>query len=76
MEFKTIFSERLLNLRKRAGETQEELGKVIGVGKTGISEIENGRKTTTAEKIALICAHYNVTADYLLGLIDEPRRLR
>ena len=76
MDFKNLFAERLLELRNRAGETQEALGKIIGVGKTGISEIENGRKTTTAEKIALICRHYDVTADYLLGLTDEPRRLR
>ena len=38
-------------------------------------EIENGRKTTTKEKLALICRHYNVSADYLLGLTDEPRPL-
>ena len=40
-----------------------------------IMEMENGRKTTTLEKLALICRHYNVSADYLLGLTDEPRPL-
>lgn len=75
MEFKDIFSQRLQTLRKSAGENQEALGAVVGIGKTGVSEMENGRKTTTAEKIALICRHYNVTADYLLGLTDCPRPL-
>ena len=38
--------------------------------------MENGRKTTTFEKLTIICKHYNVSADYLLGLIDEPRPLK
>ena len=75
MEFKDIFSQRLQTLRKSAGENQETLGAVIGIGKTGVSEMENGRKTTTLEKLAVICQHYNVSADYLLGLVDEPRPL-
>lgn len=76
MEFKDIFSQRLQTLRKSAGENQETLGAVIGIGKTGVSEMENGRKTTTLEKLAVICQHYNVSADYLLGLTDERRPLR
>jgi hypothetical protein len=35
--------------------------------------MESGKKTTTAEKIAKICRHYRVSADYLLGLSDDPR---
>ena len=76
MEFKDIFSQRLQTLCKSAGENQETLGAVIGIGKTGVSEMENGRKTTTLEKLAVICQHYNVSADYLLGLTDERRPLR
>ena len=66
----------LLTLRKCAGENQDTLGAVIGIGKTGVSEMENGRRTTTLEKLAVICQHYNVSADYLLGLTDERRPLR
>ena len=76
MEFKDIFSQRLQTLRKSAGENQETLGAVIGIGKTGVSEMENGRKTTTLEKLAVICQHYIVSADYLLGLTDQRRPLR
>ena len=76
MEFKEIFFHLLKALRRSAGENQETLGAVIGIGKTGVSEMENGRKTTTLEKLAVICQHYNVSADYLLGLTDERRPLR
>ena len=32
----------------------------------------NGKKTTVSEKIVKICRHYRVSADYLLGLSDDP----
>ena len=53
----------------------EDLAEAIGVSQAAISDIENGRRTTSFENLASICTHYNVSADYLLGLIDEPRTL-
>ena len=38
--------------------------------------MENGRKASTFAKLALLCEHYNISADYLLGLTDEPWALR
>ena len=68
---KQVFAQRLIELRKLHHETQGDLGAVLGVKQTAICEMERGRKTTTAEKIALICLHYHVSADYLLGLSDD-----
>lgn len=67
-----IFAERLRQLRVDAHESREELGKVLGVSVSQVSEMENGRKSTTMEKLILICRHYHVSADYLLGLTDKP----
>lgn len=69
---KKLFGQRISELRKNSGETQTALGKLIGVKKGQISGIECGNATTTAERIALICEHYKVSADYLLGLTDDP----
>lgn len=69
---KKLFGQRISELRKNSGETQDALGKLIGVKKGQISGIERGNATTTAERIALICEHYKVSADYLLGLTDDP----
>ena len=69
---KEIFGERLKEIRKKNRETQDDLALVLDVGKSHISEMERGNRTTTAEKIALICEHYRVSADYLLGLSDDP----
>lgn len=69
---KKIFGQRIFELRKDFGETQTALGELLGVKKGQISEIERGNRTTSAERIALICEHYKVSADYLLGLTDDP----
>lgn len=68
---KALFGQRLKAVRKAAKEKQEDLAAIIHVTKTQISEMESGKKTTTVEKVALICEHYHVSADYLLGLKDE-----
>ena len=73
---KELFGQRLCEIRTQHHETQTELGKVIGIVKSRVSEIECGKNTTTAEKIALICEHYNISADYLLGLTDDPKPKR
>ena len=70
-----LFGIRLRELRRRAKETQKELACLLGVKQNQIGEMENGRGASTFAKLALICEHYNVTADYLLGLTDEPRPL-
>ena len=67
------FGQRLKQVRKVKGQKQEELGVAIGVGKSQISELERGTASTTLEKLSLICQYYNVSADYLLGLTDEPK---
>ncbi|MBD5169090.1 MAG: helix-turn-helix transcriptional regulator [Oscillibacter sp.] len=69
---KEQFGQRILKIRKQNHETQTDLAQVIASGKSHISEMEKGRMTTTIEKLALICEHYKVSADYLLGLSDDP----
>ena len=75
MLYKEIFSIRVKKLRKAHGEQQKELAEAIGATQATISDIENGRRATSFDRLAAIYQHYNVSADYLLGLIDEPRTL-
>ena len=75
MFHKDLYGLRLKKLRNQMGEKQADLAELLGVKPNQIVEMENGRKTTTFERLTIICQHYNVSADYLLGLIDEPRPL-
>ncbi|SCJ72212.1 HTH-type transcriptional regulator immR [uncultured Flavonifractor sp.] len=73
---KEIFSQRMRELRKQTGQPQKVLAELLDVSVNQISEMEKGTRMTTLEKLAVICQHYNVSADYLLGLTDERRPLR
>lgn len=70
-----LFGLRLRKIRTHSRETQKELAERLGVKPNQIGEMENGRGATTLAKLAQICEHYNISADYLLGLTDEPRPL-
>lgn len=69
---KQLFGERLRQIRKKAGDTQPDMGTLIGVTATQISDMENGKILTTIEKLSMICEHYRVSSEYLLGLTDDP----
>lgn len=64
--------ERIRELRKAAGLTQQQLGDVLGVAKNTVSQYESGRnEPNDSIKIAL-ANHFNVSLDYLLGNTDRP----
>ena len=69
---KEKFSERLREARKKANKTQEDVAQAMGVTIQWVSDIERERRTTTPEKLAALCEYYGISADYLLGLKDEP----
>ena len=69
---KELFGQRLKEIRKQNKETQDDLAMAMDISKSIISEMEHGKHTTTLEKFTLICEHYKVSADYLLGLSDDP----
>ena len=71
---KEEFGLRLKKLRLQRQENQSALAEILGVSVAQISEIENGNKSTTLEKLALICEHYQVSADYLRGFQPGPPR--
>ena len=65
------FAARLRALRKENGESQQTVANLLGVGPTQVSDMEHGRTTTSFERLVLLCEHYKVSSDYLLGLKDE-----
>ena len=69
---KELFGQRVKEARKRTKDNQTDLGIIIGSGKSHVSEIEKGLSCTTVEGLAALCRHYNISADYLLGLTDDP----
>lgn len=67
-----MIGERLHELRKDAGLTQNDLALILNINKHSISSYErNKSEPPDAIKIA-ISRYFNVTVDYLVGLTDNP----
>ena len=69
---KAEFGQRLRKLRKAAHEKQDDLADVLGITKTQISDMENGKSGTNLDRLYQLCHYYQVSADYLLGITDDP----
>lgn len=69
---KKFRSERLKECRLRRGLQQDELAKLLKTNASTMSRIENGKKQPDPEMIIMIAELFNVSTDYLLGLVDDP----
>lgn len=71
-------NNRLLELRKALGMTQSEVAEATGISQAALSKIEvdGDRLRLTGQTLKQLCEGLDVSADYLLGLTDDPRPLR
>lgn len=58
--------EKILNMRKARGWSQEELAERIGVTRQAVSRWESNSAKPDADKIVAVCDLFGVSADYLL----------
>ncbi len=64
-------NDRIREIRKALGLTQESFGKTLGVKKSAISQIENGVNNLSDQMIKAICREYSVNEDWLRYGIGE-----
>lgn len=67
---------RIKDLREDRDLSQAVIADVIKTTQQQYSKIELGKSDISGEKLKLLATFYNVSADYILGLTDEPRRLK
>ena len=67
---------RIRDLREDRDLSQARIAKVIQTTQQQYSKIEMGRSDISGEKLKLLAEFYNVSVDYILGLIQEPRPLK
>ena len=59
--------EKLLNLRKKSGLSQEDVAEKLGVTRQAISKWETGQTVPELIKAKLLSELYNVSYDYLIS---------
>lgn len=67
-----MISENIRFYRKRAGLTQADLGKILGVGKSNISMYETGDRTPPLDIIKKMAEIFGVDINTLTGFAPSP----
>lgn len=72
-----MFSKRLSELREFSSPhlRQEDVGRATGMSQRKISRLEKGDVQPTPAEIVKLCKFYNVSADYLLGITNDFKKL-
>lgn len=64
---------RLRDLREDHDLTQDALVKILGVHKTTYTNYEQGKREIPFGLAIRLAKLYNVSLDYIAGLVDEPK---
>ena len=67
-------ADRIQNLRKTKGISQEGLADKVGVSRQAVSKWESEQSTPDIEKIIIMSDYFEVTTDYLLKGIDPKTK--
>ena len=64
--------QRLKDLREDHDKAQREVAEVLGISQTMYARYERGANELPIRHLISLCKYYKVSADYILGLTDEP----
>lgn len=70
----THYTKRLRDLREDNDLTQRELAKKLNMKQQQYQAYESGAVQLPLTRLQDLCAFYDVSADYILGLTDNPTR--
>lgn len=71
-----IAGKRLKEFRKENKLTQVKLANILNTVHPTITNYENGKNLINTPFLYTICKKYKISADYLLGKINEPKYLK
>lgn len=67
-------AQKIVELRKKNGKTQQELADFLGVKVACVCHWEKGRRTIHAHYITKLAEFFNVSTDYLFSYAPQQER--
>ncbi len=67
--------QRLKDMREDADKKQEEIAEVLQITRQQYQLYESGKREMPMHLFVLLAKYYNISLDYLAGLIDTPKHL-
>ena len=68
-------ADRIQNLRKAKGISQEELADKVGVSRQAVSKWESEQSIPDIDKVIIMSDYFDVTTDYLLRGIENEKQV-
>jgi len=70
------YYQRIRDMREDNEKKQTEISEYLGITQTQYSRYERGERELPMHHFIKLAKYYNVSLDYLAGLIDTPRKLK
>ena len=68
--------QRLKDIREDLDKNQEDIASVLNITRQQYQLYESGKREMPMHHFIILARYYNISLDYLAGLIDKPRKLR
>lgn len=68
----TRIGKTIKNVREKAGMTQEDLARILGISRPAVTDIEQGRRRVSSDELVHLSKALGVSTDSILGLHSEP----
>lgn len=75
-DYKTVFANNIVRIRKKAGMTQNDIAAKIIVSQTQLSNMEKGKSDTTTEVLRQLCDVLRVSPEELIYEEEKPDYLK
>lgn len=72
----TAFRQNIKALRELTGLSEEEFGNRVGVHRSAVNRWEHGNTQPTLDRLLRICYEYQISADKLLGIPRDWRKIK
>lgn len=69
------YYQRLRDVREDFDKTQKEISDFLKMDQSAYSKYERGINMMGIDKYIKLAKYYNITLDYLTGIIDYPEKL-
>ena len=67
--------QRLKDTREDADKKQEDIALILNITRQQYQLYESGKREMPMHHFRTLAKYYNVSIDYLAGLIDTPKKL-
>ena len=69
------YYQRLKDIREDNDKTQKEIAAYLNMDQSNYAKYENGKNMMGIDKYIKLAKYYNISLDYLAGIVDSPRKL-